>query len=150
MGLTSLRQRIKFVLYPFPCTLSWHAFAFPGSKDESLMRLFQTRNVLSLPITVTLEPMLGPEVCVWPAICLLLNECQGGYGRDRKWSWCPRYLGNAGNSGLTDRMAHFGGEKGHGAKFTTGQTALLVPDDKGRLWSSEKKTQKTMHKIGGV
>lgn len=71
-----------------------------------------------------------------PGICLLLNPC---LGRGRKWSQRPRYLGDAGNSGLPGRMAHSGGGKGHGTKFTRGQASPLAPQDRCILWSSGEK-----------
>ena len=78
----------------------------------------------------------GAKECGEPSGCLLINVC---LGRGKKWSQHPGYLGDAGNWGLANRMAHSGGGKGHGAKFTGGQASLLVLQDKRTLWSSWEK-----------
>lgn len=91
--------------------------------SESLMRLSQTRKGPFLsrrPGTCA-----GATECGGPGSCRLLSQ---RLGRGRKWSQRPRYLGDAGNRGLAGRMAHSGGGKGHGAKFTRGQASLLAQE----------------------
>jgi hypothetical protein len=127
VGLTLSRQRTEVHAHPLPSVLLYIKHLSPQeARIRVYLRLSQARNVLSLSVTVTLECVLRSTECgAGPAVCLLLNECQEGQEMDQSTG----YLGDAGNSGLADRMAHFRGEKSHGAKFTRGQTSQLVPQD---------------------
>lgn len=49
-----------------------------------------------------------------------------------------RYLGDAGNSGLADRMSHSGGGKGQGAMFTRAQAPFLAPKANAHLGAVEE------------
>lgn len=99
------------------------------------MRLFQSRKAPLLSVSITLDHALRPTERRGGQRLPVAQQC---LGRGRKWRQGPRYLGDAGNSGLADRMSHSGGGKGQGAMFTRAQASFLAPKANAHLGAVEE------------
>ena len=104
------------------------------------MRLFQGRKAPLLSISITLDHALRPTECRGAQRLPVAQQC---LGRGRKWRQGPRYLGDAGNSGLANRMSHSGGGRGQGAMFTRAQASFLAPKANAHLGAVEEERDST-------